>query len=119
AGLESMVVRSGHRLAISLASRNLSSTRTLSETWSGVYQLRFIKRLVDDLNNERLSSISQNLSAIGKALFVKNNFKMALIGEDSALESALNCVQSVYSGFGEGIDNGFSTSDIRVNDEVI
>ena len=119
AGLESMIVRSGHRLAISLAARNLSSTRNLSETWSGVHQFKHIKRLVDDLNDESLSSLSRKLSAVGEALFAKKNFNMAMIGEDSTMANALDRAQSIYNGFEEESDGGFSTSDISLKDEVI
>ncbi|MBT8372129.1 MAG: insulinase family protein, partial [Deltaproteobacteria bacterium] len=119
AGLESMVVRSGHRLAISLASRNLSATRMLSETWNGIHQLQRIKRLVDDVSDEKLSFLSQELSAIGKVLFAQKNFQMALIGEDSALEDALAGAHSLFNGFAAGSDNGFTTPAITYNDEVI
>jgi hypothetical protein len=78
-----MVVHNGHRLAISLASRNLSSTRGQSEIWNGVHQLQTIKGLLDGLNDDKLHSISLDLSAIGETLFGRHNFKMALIGEDS------------------------------------
>ena len=66
AGLESMVIHNGHRLAISLASRNLSSTRRLSEIWNGVHQLQTIKGLVDGLNDDKLKSLSLDLAAPSK-----------------------------------------------------
>jgi len=37
AGLESMIVQNGHRLAMSLASRNFSLTSALNEAWHGVH----------------------------------------------------------------------------------
>jgi len=48
AALESMVIHNGHQLAISLASRAFSTTAALSESWHGIHQLRFIKRLSED-----------------------------------------------------------------------
>ena len=53
ANLESMIVRNGHSLAISLASRNFSVSRALSETWQGVHQLKTIKALTEDLSDDR------------------------------------------------------------------
>jgi Zn-dependent M16 (insulinase) family peptidase len=119
AGLESMVVQNGHRLAISLASRNLSSTRRLSEIWNGVYQLQTIKGLVDGLNDDKLKSLSLDLAAVGEALFRRNNFKMALIGEDSTLADALTSAQSLSSGFRDGQEDGFKAPDIALDAGII
>ena len=115
AGLESMVIHSGHRLAISLAGRNLSSTRMLSETWGGVHQLQTIKRLSDDISEENLTAISADLTAIGKALFTQTNFQMALIGEASALKGARSCTQSVFDGLKPGKDDGFRAPDMAMD----
>ena len=119
AGLESMVIQNGHRLAISLASRNLSSTRRLSEIWNGVNQLQTIKGLVDGLNDDKLKSLSLDLAAVGEALFRRNNFKMALIGEDSTLADALASAQSLSSGFRDGRDDGFKAPDITLDAGII
>ncbi len=114
AGLESMVIHSGHRLAISLAARNLSATRMLSETWGGVHQLQTIKRLSDDITEPDLIALSGDLTAIGKALFTQKNFQMALIGEAAALTGARSCTQSVLDGFTAGKDNGFKAPDMAM-----
>ena len=119
AGLESMVIHNGHRLAISLASRNLSSTRRLSEIWNGVYQLQTIKGLVDGLNEDKLKSLSLDLAAVGETLFRRKNFKMALIGEDSTLADARASAQSLYSGFRDSQDDGFKAPDIRLDAGII
>ncbi|MGD8887523.1 MAG: insulinase family protein [Desulfobacterales bacterium] len=119
AGLESMVIHNGHRLAISLASRNFSSTRSLSEAWSGVHQLQTIKRLTENLNEEVLQTLSQNLTAIGKSLLTKKSFEMALIGEDSAMPDAKNSALSILEGFEEGDADGFSVPDIDVKKDSI
>ena len=115
AGLESMVIHNGHRLAISLASRNLSSTRQLSEIWNGVHQLQTIKGLVDGLNGDKLKSLSLDLAAVGEILFGRNNFKMALIGEDSTLADAHASAQSLSSGFRDSQDDGFKTPTIMLD----
>jgi Zn-dependent M16 (insulinase) family peptidase len=119
AGLESMVISSGHRLAISLASRNLSPTRMLNESWNGVHQLKAIKRLVDDLNDDKLVSLSRDLEVIGETLFSRKNFKMALIGEDSALTDAQTSAQSLLTGFGGGKGDGFRAPNITMDNGII
>ncbi len=115
AGLESMVVHNGHRLAISLASRNLSSTRRQSEIWNGVHQLQTIKGLVDGLNDDKLKSISLDLSAIGETLFGRNNFKMALIGEDSTQADVRAEAQSLVNGLGDSQEHGFKAPAITLD----
>jgi len=119
AGLESMVIHNGHRLAISLASRNFSSTRSLSETWSGVHQLQTIKRLTENLNEEILQALSDDLRTIGKSIFTKKSFEMALIGEDSVMPGARNPILSIVDGFEEGDADGFSAPDIHVKKDII
>jgi Zn-dependent M16 (insulinase) family peptidase len=119
AGLESMVIHNGHRLAISLASRKFSATRALGETWSGVHQLQTIKQLSDNLDEQKLGRLAVDLAAIGKAVFTRDNFKMALIGEDPALEKARPNLNSVCKGFGEVTGDGFSEPDINLEAQII
>jgi Zn-dependent M16 (insulinase) family peptidase len=119
AGLESMVIHSGHRLAISLAARNLSPTRKLNEIWSGVHQLQTIKGLLDGLDDEKLSALSAQLAAIGNTLFTQKNFKIALIGEDSAMTAARTHAQSLFSGFAAGKAEGFSSPDVITDAELV
>ncbi|MFH2219143.1 MAG: insulinase family protein [Pseudomonadota bacterium] len=95
AGLESMVVKNGHQLAISLASRNFSPAASLSETWKGVHQLLVIKAITDDLTSDKLESVSRYLSVIGKTLLTKKNLKLALIGEGKALSTASPLAASI------------------------
>jgi Zn-dependent M16 (insulinase) family peptidase len=115
AGLESMVIHNGHRLAISLASRKFSPTRALGETWSGVHQLQTIKELSDNLDDQNLSDLAAGMTAIGKAVFNRDNFKMALIGEDAAIREALPQLSSLFNGFDKGSGHGFSDPDIRLD----
>jgi len=119
AGLESMVIHQGHRLAISLASRKFSTTRALGETWSGVHQLQAIKQLADSLDEQKLGRLSTDLTVIGETIFTRPNFKMALIGEDEALVEALPNLGSVYNGFDVGNGDGFSDPDIKLEAETI
>jgi Zn-dependent M16 (insulinase) family peptidase len=119
AGLESMVVSNGHRLAISLASRNLSRTRTLNESWNGVHQLQTIKQLAEDLNDDKLAALSTDLRAIRETIFSRRNFKLALIGDELALKDAQASAQSLVSGFGNGNVDGFGAPDISVDNGLI
>ena len=108
ANLESMIVRNGHSLAISLASRNFSVSRALSETWQGVHQLKTIKALTEDLSDDRLTAISSQLVAIGRGIFTRKNMKLSLVGEDSALTGAVGPVSGLLDGLEDGNGNGFA-----------
>jgi Zn-dependent M16 (insulinase) family peptidase len=96
AGLESMVIHNGHRLAISLAARNFSITRYLSELWSGVFQLRKIKKLLEAPSESALTDLAEDLSAIRQSVIVSGNLKTALIGEESSLTAATKAVIGIY-----------------------
>jgi Zn-dependent M16 (insulinase) family peptidase len=119
AGLESMVIHNGHRLAISLAARNMSSTRRLSETWSGVHQVQTIKGLADGLNEDKLKSVSLDLAAIRDILFTRKNFQLALIGEEPTLGNASSAVQSLYNGLGGSRVDGFKSPVISPGGENV
>jgi Zn-dependent M16 (insulinase) family peptidase len=119
AGLESMVIHNGHRLAISLASRRFSSTRALGEIWSGVHQLQTIKQLSDELDEQRLAALSSDLAVIGRTLFAQNNFKMAFIGEEAATARAAENLTSIFSAFGEQNGDGFIAPTISLEGELI
>lgn len=108
AGLESMIVRNGHSLAISLASRNFSVSRALSETWQGVHQLRTIKALTEALTEDRLAEISTRLVAIGRQVFTRENLRIALVGEDAALTAAVSPVSGLIAGLEAHGSAGFA-----------
>jgi Zn-dependent M16 (insulinase) family peptidase len=123
AGLESMVVQNGHRLAMSLASRNFSISSALNEIWSGVHQLKTIKTITQNLSDNHLKSVSRELKEIGRTLFVINNLKIALIGEGGALASASPAMASIQKGLRSGSEstispNGFVPPDIDIFDEI-
>jgi Zn-dependent M16 (insulinase) family peptidase len=119
AGLESMIIHNGHRLAISAASRNFSLTRALSESWSGIHQLRTIKQVAENPTDTKLSVLSQELASIGKCIFTRQNFQMALIGEETSLTAASAAAASIYENFEEGQVDGFKPADIEVGDATI
>ncbi len=89
AGLESMILHNGHRYAISLASRHFSTTSHISEIWSGVHQLRYIKRITKTLGPEDLEIIADSMVDIQKRLIARENFRTALVGEAESLERGI------------------------------
>ncbi len=124
AGMESRVVHNGHRLAISLSTRNFSITRNLDEIWHGIHQLQFIKKITDDLFDEKLAkkkleSISENLSLISNTLLYQNNFKMAVVGESHAIECAIPLTKTIQSSLRPTTDHPDmpQTPDIRLDNE--
>ena len=119
AGLQSMIVHNGHRLAISAASRNFSPTRALSESWSGIHQLKTIKQITDALTDKKLAALSEDLSALGAHLFARSNFQMALIGEEEALSKARGPVAAIFDQLADGRPDGFGPPQIRVDDEIL
>ena len=100
ANMESVVVNNGHRFAISLASRNFSTTRQLNEVWTGIHQLREIKQLTDNMDDKQLAGIAGRLQSIHRTLFDSVNLKTALIGERPALDPAVDFVKSIYANLG-------------------
>ena len=112
AGLESSIVNNGHRLAISLASRNFSPTLALSELWSGIHQVRYIKDLVDTLTDDTLASLAENLTQIGQSLFGSTNLDIALIGEDPGIAAASAPLNALKKRLGHTQTAGFVSPEI-------
>ncbi len=118
AGLESSIVHNGHGFALSLASRNFSTYRILNETWSGVHQLQTIKKLADELTDDTLSNLAKDLSAVGKTLFSRDNFKAALIGEEEALSVGFSSLTSLQNRLERRDSRGFGPPEIRPGQEL-
>ncbi len=119
AALQSMIVHNGHRLAISAASRNFSPARALSESWSGIHQLKTIQQLTDDLNTRKLNALTQDLAAIGKHIFVRSNFQMALIGEEDPLAAAGNSARDIFRQLADDRNDGFGPPRMRLRNETL
>ncbi|MGD2099540.1 MAG: insulinase family protein, partial [Desulfobacterales bacterium] len=118
AALQSMIVHNGHRLAISVASRNFSPARALSESWTGIHQLKTIKQLTDDLSTAKLNALVQNLTEIGNHIFVRDNFQMALIGEEDLLTAGGTAAAEIFQQLADGRKDGFSSPRMRLRNEV-
>ena len=82
---ESAVVHNGHRLAISLASRNFTPANHLQEIWGGIHQLHTIKRVETETTHGDIQRLTESLQAIGNTIFYRDNMMLALIGEEAML----------------------------------
>lgn len=102
AGMESMIVHNGHRLAISLSARRFSPSSSLNESWHGVHQLKTIQSLTRDLSDQALGTLAGKLSDIGRLLFSRDNLKLALIGETQSLSAACHWPETLYNALPEG-----------------
>lgn len=116
AGLESMVIPGGHRLALSLASRNFSNTSALSENWNGIRQLQYIKGLTEELSDDKLKRTAENLGLITSRILLRNNLKTALIGDSIVLKEALPHLLSTRDGFAADGHDGFMLKNISTGD---
>ena len=110
-GLESMIVHNGHRLAMSLAARGFSLARALSEEWSGVHQLLTIKSLSEGLTQADLERLSADMGRLGRFVFNQPNFRLAVIGETDAVQTAQASVGALVDGLPAAAGAGFRLSD--------
>ena len=88
AGLESMIVHNGHRLAISASSRTFSPAGALAELWGGVQQVRAIRTFSKDGHPDKLKTLAENLGILGRTIFKPGNVVMAAIGEEALVDQA-------------------------------
>ena len=119
AGMESMIIHGGHRLAMLVASRNFSTTSALSEIWHGIHQLKVIKDITDNLTDEKLAPVSESLINIGHSLLKKDNIQMAVIGGASAVEAASESIVAIEDGFINEGSGGFDPLNITESDASI
>ena len=115
AAMEAMIVHNGHRLAISLASRNFSQTAVLSETWQGVHQIRTIKTLADQLQDDRLEALSRDLRLIAEKLFAPSNLKMAVIGDADSVEKGALASRKLQRELDANSDRASADSDFNAH----
>ena len=88
AGLESMIVQNGHRLAISLSSRSFSPASALSEIWGGVHHVQTIRNFSRQTGADNLQPLADILNGIARAVFSTDNVVMAAIGENEVVDQA-------------------------------
>lgn len=102
AALEAGIVRSGHTLAVSLASRGLTQLRALSEIFNGIHQYLYIKDICRNLNQAKLEEIAANLRDIYQSIRINANFKFACINKAEACAQAKEPLRALYARFPEG-----------------
>ena len=118
AGMETMVIHNGHQLAMSLASRNFSTTMALAEIWHGIHQLKMIKDLTTNMTDDQLETLSADLKLIGTTILTRSNFRMALIGEEQQLTAAIPVASSLQDNLLPENDNGFKPPHIEKNEDI-
>lgn len=94
AGLESMIVQNGHRLAISLSGRSFSPASALSEIWSGVHHVQTIRTFSRQTDTDNLQPLADILNSIARAVFSADNVVMAAIGENEVVDQAGNLLSA-------------------------
>ncbi|MBL0716393.1 MAG: insulinase family protein [Desulfosarcina sp.] len=99
AGFESAVIHNGHRLAISLASRNLTPSARLNEIWHGIHQLRAVKSWSARTEEKDLAHLAEALSDLHRQLFRPDHLKLALTGDTATLEAALPRIADLKKHF--------------------
>lgn len=114
AGLESMVVPRGHSLAVSLASRNFTKASKLSEKWHGIHQLLFIKKITEDICDEKIKIIADDLAVIASNIMARNNLTTALIADSRSLSAALPKTLSLLKTLPENSLSGFLANEISI-----
>jgi presequence protease len=123
AGMEASIVSSGHRYAISLASRNLSKASYINELWHGIYQYKLIKDMNLNLNQNDtktnfLNTLESNLCSIADSILRKNNFKPAVIGGINPIVTADKKIISIYDTLKKDGKNSFVTPDITYSNKL-
>jgi Zn-dependent M16 (insulinase) family peptidase len=128
AGMESSIVSSGHRYAISLASMNLSKASYINELWHGIAQYQLIKKITEQFNsqnntnqgnkNKVLETLSENLIKIAQSILKKDNFKPAIIGGKEAIITAEGKILSIHDHLVNGSEKAFFTPDISFKKDL-
>lgn len=118
AGLETAVVHNGHRLAISMASRNFSTANHLQEIWGGIHQLHSIKQIERETTDGDLQKLTADLRAIGESLFSRENLRLALIGEAEMLARSAQPVSTLRDALAPGGADCFSAPRLDVSGEI-
>jgi hypothetical protein len=112
AGMEASIVSSGHRYAISLASRHLSKASYINELWHGILQYQFIREMTDQLAENRdktLGDLSEKLTRIARFILKKGNMKPALIGGKEAIIRSEKQILSIHEALSNDTESSFFT----------
>jgi Zn-dependent M16 (insulinase) family peptidase len=121
AGMEASIVSSGHRYAISLASRHLSKASYINELWHGILQYQFIREMTDQLAANRdktLGDLSEKLARIARSILKKGNMKPALIGGKEAIIRSEKQILSIHEALSNDTESSFFTPAMGYDETV-
>jgi presequence protease len=94
AGLESMIIHNGHRLAISLSSRSFSPASALSELWGGVHHVRTIREFTKKRDAAKLKALADDLATTARTILKPGNIIMAAVGEEALVDQATGHIET-------------------------
>lgn len=117
AGMEAAIVSTGHRYAISLASRHLSLASHINELWHGIAQYQNIRGLTETFTDQAatetvLQDLAADFNKMTQSLLKKENFKPAVIGGPQAIRQADTKIGEIIQTLSGGTGKAFSTPDI-------
>ncbi|EMS78102.1 insulinase family protein [Desulfotignum phosphitoxidans] len=117
AGMESSIVATGHRYAISLSSRHLSMASHINEIWHGIAQYQTIKQIVQNITDPEtaqpvMEQLAENLNTMAGGILRKDNFKPAVIGSLDAIQQADQAIGQMLVALPDGSRPAFFTPDI-------
>ncbi|MCD4719669.1 MAG: insulinase family protein [Desulfobacula sp.] len=128
AGMEASIVSTGHRYAISLASRHLSKASYINELWHGIAQYQLIKEITEQFNtsdnkNKVLETLSKNLIRMAQSVLKKGNFKPAVIGGSGSIIRADKLFKSIHDDLlndsqQSSLPSAFFTPDISFKEDL-
>jgi Zn-dependent M16 (insulinase) family peptidase len=123
AGLEASIVSTGHRFAISLASRHLSRASYINELWHGIAQYQLIKGLTEQIMSGAdrqavLVNLSEKLNTIAASLMIHDNFKPALIGSREAIIAGEERIKHIHDQLPNSTPSSFFTPDMEYSTDT-
>ncbi len=121
AGMEASIVSSGHRYAISLASRHLSKASYINDLWHGILQYQFIREMTDQLavnRDKTLGGLSEKLARIARSILKKGNLKPALIGGKEAIIRSEKQILSIHEALSNDTESSFFTPAMGYDETV-
>lgn len=123
AGMEASIVATGHRYAVSLASRHLSKTSHINELWHGIAQYQLIKQITQTVSTADnpdlpMAELTAKLKAIAESVLKRDNLKPALIGAETAIIEADQQIRAIHDRLPENGDISFFTPEITAENAL-
>jgi len=123
AGMEASIVSTGHRYAISLASRHLSKASHINELWYGIRQYQLIKKITEQIisgesKKKVLGALSEQLNSIARSILINGNFKPALIGGKDAILNSDKKVNQIHDNLPNTQKSSFFTPEINFDQTI-